>query len=108
MFHVVDLYSSLPREAKNKGYLRRNNIARVLGAERLSPEKPRDVKIDIEDGLVEGRKRRRAQSPVSSDKRKSGASRSTTEATATPEQEDAPTVIPLSTVIGVVTLPRVK
>ena len=74
----------------------------------MSPEKPRDVKIDIEDGLVEGRKRRRAQSPVSSDKRKSGASCSTTEATATPEQEDAPTVIPLSTVFGVVTLPRVK
>ena len=31
MFHVVDLYSSLPREAKNKGFLRRNNIGRVLG-----------------------------------------------------------------------------
>ena len=31
MFHVVDLYSSLPREAKNKGFLRRNNFGRVLG-----------------------------------------------------------------------------
>ena len=74
----------------------------------MSPEKPRDVKIDIEDGLLEDRKRRRAQSPVSSDKRRSAASRSTTEATTTPEQGDAPTVIPLSTVFGVVTLPRVK
>lgn len=31
MYQVVDLYSSLPREAKNKGFLRRSTIGRVLG-----------------------------------------------------------------------------
>lgn len=73
----------------------------------MSPDKPRDVKIDIEDGSVEDRKKRRAHSPVSLDKRRSMASRSTAEATVT-DQEDAQSVIPLCTVFGVVTLPRVK
>ena len=31
MYQVVDLYSSLPREAKNKGFMRRSTIGRVLG-----------------------------------------------------------------------------
>ena len=31
MYQIVDLYSSLPREAKNKGFMRRSTIGRVLG-----------------------------------------------------------------------------
>ncbi|XP_022799728.1 uncharacterized protein KIAA1109-like isoform X2 [Stylophora pistillata] len=108
MYQVVDLYSSLPREAKNKGFLRRSSLGKVLGAGKLSPDKPCDVKIDIEDGPIEDGKRRRARSPGSPDKRRSAASRSTTEATTITDQEDAQSVIPLSTVFGVVTLPRVK
>jgi len=77
-------------------------------AERFSPEKPRDVKIDIEDGSIEDGRRRRAHSPAGSDKRKSAASRSTTEATTITDQEDAQSVLPLCTVFGVVILPRVK
>lgn len=77
-------------------------------AERFSPEKPRDAKIDIEDGSIEDGRRRRAHSPAGSEKRKSAASRSTTEATTITDQEDAQSVLPLSTVFGVVTLPRVK
>ena len=30
MYQIVDLYSSLPREAKNKGFMRRNTIGRAL------------------------------------------------------------------------------
>ena len=74
----------------------------------MSPDKPREVKIDIEDGSLEDRRRRRTHSPVSPDKRRSAASRSTTEATTITDQEDAQSVTPLRTVFGVVTLPRVK
>ncbi len=74
----------------------------------MSPDKPREVKIDIEDGSTEDRRRRRVHSPTSPEKRRSAASRSTTEATTITDQEDAPSVIPLSIVFGVVTLPRVK
>ena len=74
----------------------------------MSPDKLREVKIDIEDGLTEDRKRRRAHSPGSPEKRRSATSRSTTEATTITDLEDAPSVIPLSIVFGVVTLPRVK
>lgn len=74
----------------------------------MSPDKPREVKIDIEDGSTEDRRRRRTHSPTSPEKRRSAASRSTTEATTMTDQEDAPSVIPLSIVFGVVTLPRVK
>ena len=77
-------------------------------ADRMSPDKLREIKIDIEDGSLEDRRRRRAHSPGSPEKRRSAASRSTTEATTITDQEDAPTVIPLSIVFGVVTLPRVK
>lgn len=77
-------------------------------AERLSPDKPREVKIDIEDGVSEDRRRRRAHSPGGLDKRRSMASRSTTEATTITDQEDAQSVTPLCTMFGVVTLPRVK
>ena len=83
-------------------------FAFFLLADRLSPDKPRDVKIDIEDGSVEDRRRRRVHSPSSPDKRRSATSRSTTEATIITDQEDAQSVIPLNTVFGVVTLPRVK
>ena len=31
MYQIVDLYSSLPREAKNKGFMRRSTIGRALG-----------------------------------------------------------------------------
>lgn len=31
MYQVVDLYSSLPREAKNKGFMGRSTVERVLG-----------------------------------------------------------------------------
>ena len=79
-----------------------------LLADKMSPDKPRDVKIDIEDGSTEDRRRRRAHSPGSPEKRRSAASRSTTETAIIAGQEDAPSVIPLSTVFGVVTLPRVK
>ena len=74
----------------------------------MSPDKPREVKIDIEDGSTEDRRKRRTHSPTSPEKRRSAASRSTTEATTMTDQEDAPSVIPLSIVFGVVTLPRVK
>ena len=74
----------------------------------MSPDKPREVKIDVEDGVFEDRRRRRAHSPGGLDKRRSMASRSTTEATTITDQEDAPSVTPLYTVFGVVTLPRVK
>lgn len=79
-----------------------------LLADRMSPDKPWEVKIDIEDGATEDRRRRRAHSPGSPEKRRSAASRSTTEATTITDQEDAPSVIPQSIVFGVVTLPRVK
>lgn len=79
-----------------------------LLADKMSPDKPRDVKIDIEDGAIEDGKRRRARSSGSPEKRRSAASRSTTEATTITDQEDAQSVIPLSTMFGVVTLPRVK
>ncbi|XP_068720760.1 bridge-like lipid transfer protein family member 1 [Montipora capricornis] len=108
MYQIVDLYSSLPREAKNKGFLKRNTVGRGSAGERGSPDKPREVIIDIEDGLVEDGKRRRGQSPSSIDKRRSMASRSTTEATTITDHEDAQSVVPLHTVFGVVTLPRVK
>ena len=74
----------------------------------MSPDKPREVKIDIEDGPTEDRRRRRVHSPSSPEKRRSATSRSTTEATTITDQEDAPSLIPLSIVFGVVTLPRVK
>ena len=74
----------------------------------MSPDKPWEVKIDIEDGVTEDRRRRRAHSLGSPEKRRSAASRSTTEATTITDQEDAPSVIPQSVVFGVVTLPRVK
>ena len=35
MYQVVDLYSSLPREAKNKGFMRRSTMGRVLGGKLL-------------------------------------------------------------------------
>lgn len=38
MYQVVDLYSSLPREAKNKGFMRRSTIGRVLGGKLLKRE----------------------------------------------------------------------
>ena len=38
MYQVVDLYSSLPREAKNKGFMRRNTIGRVLGGNTSSKD----------------------------------------------------------------------
>ena len=79
-----------------------------LLAERGSPERPREVIIDIEDGLVEDGSRRRVQSPTSVDKRRSTISRSTTEATNITDHEDAQNAVPLCTVFGVVTLPRVK
>lgn len=74
----------------------------------MSADKLREVKLDIEDGPTEDRRIRRAHSPGSPEKRRSAASRSTTEATTITDQEDAPSVIPLSIVFGVVTLPRVK
>lgn len=74
----------------------------------MSPDKPWEVKIDIEDGPTEDRRKRRVHSPGSPEKRRSAASRSTTEATTITDQEDVPSVIPLSIVFGVVTLPRVK
>ena len=74
----------------------------------MSPDKLREIKIDVEDGPTEDRRRRRVHGPGSPEKRRSAASRSTTEATTITDQEDAPSVIPLSTVFGVVTLPRVK
>ena len=36
MYQIVDLYSSLPREAKNKGFMRRSTIGRVLGGDMSS------------------------------------------------------------------------
>lgn len=33
MYQIVDLYSSLPREAKNKGFMRRSTISRVQGGD---------------------------------------------------------------------------
>lgn len=36
MYQIVDLYSSLPREAKNKGFMRRSTIGRVLGGDTKS------------------------------------------------------------------------
>ena len=72
----------------------------------MSPDKLRDVKIDIEDGLVEDRVRSGVHSATSLDKRRSMASRSTAEAAI--DQEDALCVEPLSTVFGVVTLPKIK
>lgn len=33
MYQVVDLYSSLPREAKTKGFLKRSTLGRVLGGD---------------------------------------------------------------------------
>lgn len=33
MYQIVDLYSSLPREAKNKGFMRRTTIGRGLAGE---------------------------------------------------------------------------
>lgn len=33
MYQIVDLYSSLPREAKNKGFMRRSTIGRALGGD---------------------------------------------------------------------------
>ena len=33
MYQIVDLYSSLPREAKNKGFMRRSTINRVQGGD---------------------------------------------------------------------------
>ena len=53
----------------------------------MSPDKPWEVKIDIEDGPTEDRRKRRAHSPGSPEKRRSAASRSTTEATTITDQE---------------------
>ena len=33
MYQIVDLYSSLPREAKNKGFLKRNTVGRGSAGE---------------------------------------------------------------------------
>ena len=71
------------------------NVLRSVLAERSSPDKPREVVIDVEDGLVEDGKRRRTQSPVGVDKRRSMASRSTTEATTITDHEDTHSVVPL-------------
>ena len=42
MYQIVDLYSSLPREAKNKGFMRRSTIGRVLGG-KLKRKNPYQV-----------------------------------------------------------------
>ncbi|XP_048589365.1 transmembrane protein KIAA1109 homolog isoform X3 [Nematostella vectensis] len=88
MYQVLDLYSSLPREAKNKGFMKRGGFA-----ERISPEKPCDVRIDIEDGP-----RRRPSGPASQSTRQSDIS----------HRDWHELTLPDYTLSGVVTLPRTR